>query len=688
MAVKARFATPGWNTVFSLTVSSKTVSSKVGCCKTEGSSTLRSDPVRSTTLRLNGLGFKVAVAGLTLASCLPPVDLPDVASDAGVDAIGGAGGTDSTAGTGGAGGSGGTSSGGTGGTTGEAPSEHPDGPSEVGLPDGGIGAGGGPATDPDAGGAPVTPDPPKTPLILVGVQPPPPSALGVPVDTPLSLTFSTDVDPASASLLTIELSRSGSLPISGAIVVEGPRVRFVPSEPLLLTSEYSWHYEGALRSTAGAEWTGSADAHFQTRAGQWGAPENLASSGDTPRVAVDGAGNALAIWSETGIAAGGQASLGIRRLTSEGVWQTLPTPATCGPLCTPDLVAGGDDGAFEMVWFAVDRLYARRFHPDAGFGATQSILARSGPPAAAGVVADGQLWMAADEAPGITVSRSTGSTPWVRTNVFISDDRHGTAGPVIVVDGPERARVFWLESSQLSASTLSEGSWSSPQFVPNVRGDFTPGGFSGAGVASGNALLAWEEDRPSAEDPSVLSSFLGVTMMGSNGAILEEDGPTLPEGTAGNPASPAVAMNPGAEALLTWRQSAGDPNDASIDATLWAAFHPATQSGWSAPVQLPVESDGLARPPAVGIDPGGNGHVLWVSVDGAGNASVLTARFRKESGTFGAPEVISGAAPAAPGLTRGPRSGNDNCQLAVDGHGRALAIWAGPDGGIWAARFE
>ena len=71
-----------------------------------------------------------------------------------------------------------------------------------------------------------------------------------------------------------------------------------------------------------------------------------------------------------------------------------------------------------------------------------------------------------------------------------------------------------------------------------------------------------------------------------------------------------------------------------------------------------------------------------------GEADILEARFNRESGLFGATGLISATADATPGLTRGPRSGNDSSQLAVDSRGRALGIWADPAGGIWTIRFE
>ena len=619
-------------------------------------------------------------AGVALASCLPRVE---VASDSLEPDAGIAG-----AGTGGDGvGGGGPSAGGS------SPGAGGDGASLGGLEvaDGGVGGVGGSGVGGSgiggsAGSESTDTTAPSAPLTLVDVQPPP-SAAEVSIDAPLALTFSANIDAASLSGLTVELLRANSLPISGALSVAGPEVRFVPSEPLLLTNSYVWRFRGALRSVDGAEWTGDTEAPFRTREGDWSLAENLSSAGENPRLAFDGAGNALAIWNQPGLAESGAAGLGAARFTPDGGWQMLSSPATCGPQCTPTLVAGGDDGAFMVTWYAEDYLRMRRYHPDTGFGDVETIQSRSGPPAADGAVSDGQLWMAAHLVFGIAATRTRDGSAWSQTSVYSDDTGQSSSGPVLVVDGPERARVFWVQSPQLLASTFSEGSWSAPQFVPSFRGDFTAVGLTGDGVASGNALLAWEEDRPSQDDASALTSYLGVALMAPNGSVREEGAPALPDGVGGNPASPGVSMNPRGEALLTWLQSAGDPNDAEAPASVWGVFHGANAATWSVPVQLSDNLNGVARPPAVGLDPSGNGHVVWASYRSGAGANVLTTRYLREGGLFGATGLLANEA-VAPGLTRGPRSGNDNCQLAVDASGRALALFVGPEGGIWALRFE
>jgi Big-like domain-containing protein len=549
---------------------------------------------------------------------------------------------------------------------------------DVNTPDGGV-------PPRNVGDVPDHPIGSAPPLTVVGTRPSA-AAVEVSIELRLGITFSAAIDPESLSGLTIELVRPNALPITGTLTVEDREVSLHPTEPLILDNDYVLRFQGSLRSAAGAEWTGSGEAAFQTRVGQWAPPENLATSGDNPRVAFAGPNNAMAIYNQQA-SAGQAAAVGVSRFTASQGWESLPSPGSCGPLCSQGLVVGSPDGTFETVWFSTDLVRARPYSPDLGFGELETISARSGPVGMGAATFGNELWLAANVSQGIVASHRIGDASWLQSGVYTSDDRSSKSAPVIVADAPERARVFWVENSQLLASTFSAGSWSAPQFVPHY-GSYVAGvGLSGAGVPSGDAVLAWDESRASDEDPAVITSTLSVIRMGFNGAIREEGTPSVPNGIAGDATAPAVTVNARGEALLAWVQTSGDPGG-DAPATLLGAFHSASATTWSAALPLSDARNGAPLPPAVALDPSGNGHVLWVSVEVGGGAEISAARFNRDSGLFGYPERVSANTAVLLDLTRSSRNGNDNCQLAVDAQGRAIAVWAAPDGGIWASRFE
>jgi hypothetical protein len=103
----------------------------------------------------------------------------------------------------------------------------------------------------------------------------------------------------------------------------------------------------------------------------------------------------------------------------------------------------------------------------------------------------------------------------------------------------------------------------------------------------------------------------------------------------------------------------------------------------------PEETPALAQPPVIALDRAGNGHVAWVETDDVGGARLFAARFLQEAAAFAPAVALSGTTPVAPTPTLG-RTDNPglNPRISVDPQGRAIAVWVGPAGGVWAARFE
>jgi hypothetical protein len=88
------------------------------------------------------------------------------------------------------------------------------------------------------------------------------------------------------------------------------------------------------------------------------------------------------------------------------------------------------------------------------------------------------------------------------------------------------------------------------------------------------------------------------------------------------------------------------------------------------------------------MDAVGNGHAVWVEVDSLGGAQVHAARFAREQSQLQDLGAISGTTPVSSVATFGGPTVGYNPRVVVDAAGRALAVWVGPGGGIWSARFE
>lgn len=555
------------------------------------------------------------------------------------------------------------------------PGPGPDtGPGPEPKPEPAVPSGNGEPPDPGM----VIPPPSSSSLALEAVTPA--ALLDVPVDAPLRITFAEAIDPASSSTFTLQLTRAGSEPVAGEIVLEGNGVAFRPAQGLALANAYTLVLEGTVRSASGAQWTGRQEASFETREGTWIAPQLLAESGELPRIGLDDAGNALAIWNELGSTLSGAARLGMAQYTLSGGWQSLPPASTaCGPLCEPKFVAGGNDGDFQISWQSESSLHWQVYHRDAGFEELEQVSVR-GTDDAVGTFVDGQPWFAMNINQGVYV-RGAGSAP----EAYITDSGLTRGGPVLVVDRSQSARVFWAEGVNLLQ--LAPGAGARPAVMASWGANEVIASITGSSVPSGDALLAWETRYTPTTEGSIGFSSLGSMFVGSDGVTLDRDEPTVPEAGIGNQMSPATSLNQHGDALLGWLHSDGDPTDPLLPADVWMAYRSGTSRTWSAALPLSLERAGSAHPPAVGVDASGNGHGIWVETNAAGDSEIFGVRLR--AGTLsGYRFAISRDIPVLPAASKNKLSGDDNCRLVVDAAGRALALWVGATGEVWAARFE
>jgi hypothetical protein len=442
-----------------------------------------------------------------------------------------------------------------------------------------------------------------------------------------------------------------------------------------------------VRSASGASWTRKQEASFETRDGAWIAPQRLTISGEMPRIGLDEAGNALAIWNELDAALSGAAGIGMAQFTRTGGWQVLPTASRgCGPGCVPKFVAGGRDGVYEIAWAATGSLQWQLYQRDAGFGEIFDAAAR-GTDDAVGVIVGDQPWIGMHLPQGITVSHqgATGNAP----SAYVTDSGLSRAGPVLAVDRSQNARVFWAEGNTLLQ--LLPGADAQPSILASWSASETIASITGSSTLDGGTLLAWDTRYPAA-DGSLLFSSLGVLLVGSNRSMVDRREPALPEAGEGNRASPAASLNDEGDALLGWLRSDGDPRDPLAVTDVWMAHRSGVTGAWSEAVPLSADrigtaGAGIAHPPAVGIDSSGNGHGIWVETDDAGASQLFGARL-SGGAISGARFPISRDGAVQPATAVNELSGDDNTRLVVDAAGRALALWVSPTGEIWAARFE
>lgn len=418
----------------------------------------------------------------------------------------------------------------------------------------------------------------------------------------------------------------------------------------------------------------------------WSEPEQLTSDGDTPELALDSGGIAVAAWQVPARQVGARVALA--ELGPEGAaWREVSVSGTSGgPYSTPHRVVAGDDGSFELLWHNTG-FYASVYRPGVGLGVAQRSNERGGNPDGDGAIAGGNTWLASNPFGWVVLSHTSDGVSWTRmSGLFLdqfSESDPAIAGPRLVPWGSGAVRLFWAQRTGLYVSTFSGGApadWSAPRAI--VDGDpAVAGGFVAAGSVLGHALIAWEAVERAVDGGAVQRRAVQLMELAPDGSA---DGARPARlDTAANVVSPALAMSPAGDALLSWVESEGDaPADAGSPGRVWAALRAADASSWSAAV--PLSSAGAAaRAPVVAFGSGGDGHVAWLEV-AAGDAQLFAVRGSLSSG-FGAASLVSGAAaPAAE--ARSP--GHADPRIVADALGGAIALWVGADGGVWSARLE
>lgn len=332
------------------------------------------------------------------------------------------------------------------------------------------------------------------------------------------------------------------------------------------------------------------------------------------QVAVDGAGNATAVWTE--LTPTDSFVNTATRVSGSATWSTPETLSTTGSTVDPmPQIAVNAAGAVVGVWTHFN-------------GQDQVVQSRS-KTAAAG------SWSAAQD-----LSTS------VPDPVILVFDEGEARSPQIGIAGNGTAVATWVRNNAanaiVQASRLSGGTWGSPADVSATGSD---GDQSRIGVdATGNATAVWVDSIGGHR--TIRSSRLPTA---SNTWSAPQSVSELSADTS----NPQLAVNPGGDATTVWvtvglRRQVQSASRSSAGAT------------WTS-VDTLTPPDAVAADPQVGIDAGGSATAVWSQIVG-GNALVQSRR--RTSGTWSATASLSAAGSDA--LTP---------DLAVNGAGAASAVW-------------
>ena len=392
----------------------------------------------------------------------------------------------------------------------------------------------------------------------------------------------------------------------------------------------------------------------------WGtAPFNLSTPVSTggaifqPKLDVDGAGNAFAIWTDQGPNGIGTGAV-VRSARYDAALRQWSGPLT---LSTGERIAAAGDIAADAagnavaVW-RINTISTPFFGRVSRYDATtrQWAYVDLGPlnfaiddiavalnDAGAGAV----CWSSSASA-GVACKRYTPGSGWAEATTVAA------AGVIdgVGVDAAGTIHVLWHTSTSLQTARFDAGTSTWGSVVDLATGLPTPPFGRVAVNGPGHAVAAW-----------VRGATVEVSTLASAGAAWTAASTLSSGGTAEDYPRPAIDAT--GRATVAWAHTAGGAR------TMRVSRRDPAGAAWSAAIDLPGQIGGFAYgPPAIDVDTLGNVHVVWSQSLASPGLRLLAARFAVSTGQWTAVTNLSTASQFA-----------YNADVATDAAGNATAVW-------------
>ena len=422
----------------------------------------------------------------------------------------------------------------------------------------------------------------------------------------------------------------------------------------------------------------------------WGTPAPIGrdDSGSAlyPQVAVDDSGNAIAVWQQYD---GVRNNIWSNRFSVEAGWgeAVLLETNNSGDAVKPQIAVDGSGNAI-AVWQQDNGtrlgIYSNRYVAGTGWGSATLIESNESDSALNPQIAvddSGNATVVWEQGGGIyddsiysnryTVGVGWGSAILIGTTAGHWWDE-GAIDPKVAIDGSGNAMAIWVQYG------ISGGSiWSNRYEAGIGWGTASPieSNYSVSVLAipeiaiddSGDAIAVW-----SARDPfrySILSSRYVVGDGWGDPTFVEADN------TRHN-SLPHVAVDASGNAMAIWQQR-DEPFPDIIESGVVANRYLAG-TGWQTAKIVEECSSGLIGCPRIALNEGGTAIAVWERIDGT-QISICSSRYDVETG-WSSSESIG---------TSDPLNAGDP-QVAIDGSGNAIAVWWQYDGtsfDIWSNRY-
>ena len=369
-------------------------------------------------------------------------------------------------------------------------------------------------------------------------------------------------------------------------------------------------------------------ANRYTPAAGWGTPVLIetfsGSDAFAPQIAIDGSGNALAVWQQSDLTGRVLSIWANRYNAATNSWGAA---SVIGAGMQPQIAADSSGNALAVwnLYNGTGSVWANRYTAGTGWGTAARIetgnTSSAGPPQIA-INASGDalaVWNRFDGGSrnNIWANRFTAATNTWGTATLIETGNAGSAeSPEIAVDANGNGVAVWsyfdgtrydIMATHYSAGT---NTWGSAAF------SLTAGAGSGGNAqvafdAAGNAIAVWSQQEST--QYSIWANRYTPGAGWGTATLIESD-------NAGNAAEPQIAFDAGGNASVVWYQS--DGLRYNIGSNRYTAG-----SGWGSAALLEALNVGDALRPQIAIDASGNAIAVWDQHDGS-RISIWASSYR------------------------------------------------------------
>lgn len=485
-------------------------------------------------------------------------------------------------------------------------------------------------------------------------------ATGVPLmQTGVRARFSEDLDASSVTNRSLTLETSAGA-VAGVAAPSGNDLEFTPARALEVGTAYTATLGTDFTSTSGAHLPASYTWSFTTSRVDSEAPVATTTNGAVePHIAVDPAGNAMAIWCDKKFSV-----WTTRYVRSLGQW--TPSEAidsTGADAVSPPRFVLDKSGNATVVWsihtpLLRSNIWGTHYDAKTDTWDAANVIETNDTGDAIGPVigqdAHGNamaLWNQADASNAYSLwsNRYVAGTGWSTPKHVETAVIGASATYDVAVDGPGNATAVWVDSQTVlwSVLTANASTWSTGSLLHSAT---TPKQPHIVANATGDAMVVWIE-MVGGHDQVWSARLAGGTWQK----------PIAISNGAADASAPRIAMDDQDDAIAVWNQT-------GTTGGIWANAYLAA-SGWQGPKNT------AGQDPAIAISP--NGHAAIASLN-------ATSVFAND----GPVDASASTAWGPPLRVRYTLQSASQPDVGTNDNGDGFAVWVESDGRAWANRFR